>query len=80
MNLMSMNIGELECQLEDNLTNPSDEDDPYVVKYHVKENEVISFKFFISTKRLIYLSTSCAVFHADATYKLIWQGYPVLQF
>jgi hypothetical protein len=35
-------------------------------------------RLFLSTKRLLKLAKRAKVFQADATYKLIWQGFPVL--
>ncbi|CAF3436616.1 unnamed protein product [Rotaria socialis] len=36
------------------------------------------FRIFISTKRLLKLALNATKIHADATYRLIWQGFPVL--
>jgi hypothetical protein len=35
------------------------------------------FLFFVSTKRLIRIASTSKKIHADATYKLVWQGFPV---
>lgn len=37
-----------------------------------------NFRFFISSIRLLNIASSSSHINADATYKLIWQGYPVL--
>ena len=45
------------------------------------ENEDLDeskFRIFISTKRLLKLATKSNNIHADGTYKLIWEGMPVL--
>lgn len=36
-------------------------------------------RFFVSTKLLLKAAIGVEKIHSDATYKLIWQGYPVLQ-
>ncbi len=36
------------------------------------------FRFFVTTKRLLFNATISNKSHADATYKLIWQGFPCL--
>jgi hypothetical protein len=56
-----------EMDEEDEETESDDED--------TDEN---SFYIFISTKRLLKLASNSTKIHADATYKLIWQGFPVL--
>ena len=33
---------------------------------------------FVSTKRLLHLASLSRALHADATYKLVWEGFPVL--
>ena len=33
---------------------------------------------FLTTKRLISIATKTKIIHSDATYKLIWQGFPLL--
>lgn len=60
----------------------------FVVKYQVfldiEEEQAVEdyelgdqFRFFISTPRLIRLTSSIQyVIQADGTYKLCWQGFP----
>lgn len=43
-----------------------------------KEDENTTFRFAIGTKSLLKLATLATNFHADATYKLTSQGFPVL--
>ena len=69
---------------------PDDQDEPYFIDYQIKIDkndkitgaplkEVEKFRFAISTKRLLYLAAEHArVIQADSTYKLIWNGNPVL--
>lgn len=36
-------------------------------------------RFFLSTKHLLHLASQhCSLLQADATYKLVWLGFPVL--
>ena len=69
----------LQCQTCD--TVPEDSDSPFVV-HKICCNEESSnsyFKLFFTTKRLINLTALPRLaLHADATYKLIWNGFPVL--
>jgi hypothetical protein len=57
---------------------PEDADDPYIVSYKIEYEEPTLFRFFMSSKTLLGLSINAKHIHADATYKLIWQGFPVL--
>ena len=43
-----------------------------------KEESAPKFRYFVSTRRLLANASTCTNIHADATYKLIWQGFPVL--
>ena len=74
----SISLGELQAWLIENSKIPFDEHEPYVIAYHVYEGETPTFRFAISTKSLLKLTTLATNIHADATYKLIWQGFPVL--
>ena len=43
------------------------------------ENEDDIFRFFVSTRRLINFSSNLkTTIQTDATYKLVWQGFPIL--
>jgi hypothetical protein len=42
------------------------------------EDSMPKFRYFVSTRRLLANASTCTNIHADATYKLIWQGFPVL--
>jgi hypothetical protein len=78
-----ISLGELEKWFNDNSAVPDDEDAAYIVSstvtYEEEEGEgENSFQFFASTKRLIKQARDAKIIHADATYKLNWQGFPVL--
>ncbi len=36
------------------------------------------FRIFISSVRLLYIAAISSYIHADATYKLVWQGFSML--
>jgi hypothetical protein len=76
-----ISLGELEKWLKDHSQVPEDEDAAYIVSYFVtyeEEEGENTFQFFASTKRLIKHAQDAKIIHADATYKLNWQGFPVL--
>lgn len=88
-NIISM--GELEKWCNDNENVPIDENKAFVVSYEiiynneeyeddeeVEENEGNKFRIFISSLRLLNITSQASHINADATYKLIWQGFPVL--
>ena len=73
--------------MKSNLQN--DEDEPYIINYQIKIDdddaatgihiEKEKFRFSISTKRLLRIASRFArLIQADSTYKLIWNGNPVL--
>ncbi|GBM65566.1 hypothetical protein AVEN_169848-1 [Araneus ventricosus] len=59
---------------------PVEEDTPFVlgVNVEVDDGDKRDLKIVISTKRLLRLMIKTEGVQTDATYKLIWQGYPVL--
>lgn len=73
-----MSLGELENFCLQNSKVPDDVDAAFVVSYQVVYEEQPFFRFFVSTKTLLKLSCDANHIHADATYKLVWQGFPVL--
>lgn len=76
----NINLIVLKKWLEDNLIIPIDKTQPFVVNFTASLNEKNpGFRFFISTKQLLALAIKAPHVHADGTYKLTWQGYPVIQ-
>lgn len=78
-----ISLGDVESWCSSNNDVPEDEDKPFVAGYEVVVgadggNENNLFRFFVTTKRLIQTSLLSDKLHADATYKLIWQGFPVI--
>lgn len=74
----SISIGELEQFFIKNSAVPEDEKKAFIVSYEIQYNEPTYFRCLVSSKTLLKLSTNVKHIHVDATYKLIWQGYPVL--
>lgn len=72
---------DLKNWLEENSNIPADKTEPFIVNFNVSLNEKNpSFKFFASTKQLLALATLCNLHcNTDGTYKLVWQGYPIIQ-
>lgn len=77
-----LDFGLLGKWLKEKNTIPNDEHEPFVVDFNIHiddQNEMNSFfRFFVSTKFLLGIGKYSEKIHTDATYKLIWQGYPVL--
>lgn len=72
----TIHLGELHQILIDRSKVPDNNNDAFVVDYNVNYDENV-FKFFISSKQLLQLAINCTHLHADATYKILWQGFPV---
>lgn len=59
---------------------PDGETDPFVLNYEINsrdENDA-KFRFVISSKLLLKSAIGVQKLHCDATYKLNWNGFPVL--
>jgi len=69
------NIGELAALCE-NYANPASEDEPFVVDKMLISNPDGSptIRIFVSTQRLLGQCANADAIHADATYKLLWEG------
>jgi hypothetical protein len=84
----TISLGELEAWCQQNSCIPDDDDKPWVLKYQIEYEDEINnddddddddknkFRFFVTTKRLLFNSSISNKMHIDATYKLIWQGFP----
>lgn len=73
----TISLGELEQWLQDNSVLPEDPHQTFVIAYEISEGDA-AFRFVLSSKYLLKLACDVDILHADATYKFIWQGYPVL--
>lgn len=76
-NLIS--LGDLIKWLEQNTTFPVDEDECFVVDFdRSKPGENLWFQFAVSTPRLLKFCVGLKRLCIDATYKLNWNGFPVI--
>lgn len=77
-----LHFGTLQKWLKESSVIPKKDDEPFIVAYDVyvdEENiENSTFRFFVSTKLLLRQVINVSKFHTDATYKLVWQGFPIL--
>lgn len=76
-----INLAVLEKWLQDNSVVPIEKTEPFIVDYEVIPNEnqpnESQFRFMVSSRQLLELAININKIHTDATYKLIWQGFPV---
>ena len=77
-----MSASEIRNWCEEKTNVPIDPDEPFVLKYHVHADSAVveqqDLKIVISTKRLSSLTEKSLMVQTDGTFKLIWQGYPVI--
>lgn len=61
---------------------PGDLDKAYVFSFDLADEELCKdlpvFRVLFSTRRLLQTGLQGRYWHVDATYKIVWQGYPVL--
>ena len=77
----TITIGELKQWCIEHADIPLDDDTPFAGSHNVDYDEHIgeqTIQIFFTTKRLIQLTVHATHVCTDGTYKLIWQGYPVL--
>jgi len=86
----TITLGKLEQWCFESCQTTLDIDTPFVVSYEVMYPDEFNdeedfdghagsiFRIFISTRRLLTTSSTSTKIHADATYKLVWQGFPIL--
>lgn len=75
-----INCGTLEKWLEENSALPDSDTQPFVLNYEMNyENEAnIEFRFIVSNKLLLKQAIGSRNLHSDATYKILWHGFPIL--
>lgn len=60
----------------------NEEDKPFIVDIEhtnqLDEYDTIWFRYFVTTRRLLRIAIDAQNFHADATYKLTFHGYPLI--
>lgn len=77
----TISLGQLSKWLQGKSLVPNDENEGFVINYEVgfdDEEGDNYFRFFISSKKLLETASQSKILHADGTYKLVWQGFPVL--
>lgn len=86
----TISMGELNewCESKSNI--PINDDEAFILYHEIGDNDEYEdiedddqnskqyVRFCISTKRLLQIASISTAVHADTTYKLNWQGYPVL--
>ncbi|XP_035712736.1 uncharacterized protein LOC118437652 isoform X1 [Folsomia candida] len=72
-----VSLGDLEKQLSALLTEPTSQDQTILVG-KIIDFEKKTFHFMLSTPRLMQVLTFGDCLHADGTYKLVWENFPVL--
>ncbi|XP_043210565.1 uncharacterized protein LOC122375318 [Amphibalanus amphitrite] len=73
----TMNYAELREWCESHSEVPDDEDEPYVIDWASSADRG-HFRVQFTTRKLLRLAAKSDVVHVDATYKLNWNGCPVL--
>ena len=75
-------MADLRSACADKSEPPTDIDEPYITKYHIPDSpradSEFKFGFFITTKKLSGILDQATILHADGTYNLNWNGFPVL--
>ena len=73
-----MSYGELARWVNENISTPDNEHEPYVIDYVIEVNDKLPkssiVRIAISTQYLLKIALKRKHICADATYKLIWQG------
>lgn len=74
-----VSIGNINEWAEAKHTIPEDETTAFVLNYDSSESEAESkyFRFIMSSKLMLQNATKSDIIQIDATYKLIWNGFPV---
>lgn len=75
-----ISCGTLEKWLEENTAVPDSDTQPFILSYEMNyENEAnVEFRFFVTAKLLLKQAIGSRNVHSDATYKILWQGFPIL--
>ena len=80
----TISLNELDTWCREHSSIPEDKDESFVVNYctnaleiDIENEDMPCFNVIISTKRLLEKTFSKHI-HADSTYKLVWEGMPVI--
>lgn len=78
----AVSIADMEKFVNEHNMVPEDDDTPFVVNFMCSPPQALSnekfFRMFFSTKRLLKYALLSKILHADGTYQILVQGYPVL--
>jgi hypothetical protein len=78
----SVSATELRTWCDERKSIPEDLDEPFVVASTIHAESTLleeqDLKIVFSTKRLLSIARKLRMIQADATYKLLWQGFPVI--
>ena len=72
-----LSLGELEAKCIDSSEVPIDHDEAYVVQTSIDYDNA-TFTVIFSTKRLLENAARCRVLCIDATYKVTYEGFPLI--
>jgi hypothetical protein len=68
------------CEKHKNV--PAELDEPFVLACHIHAESFVveeqDLKIVISTRRLLSLARKSRMMQTDGSYKLVWQGYPII--
>ena len=69
-------------KIENHIEVPDNDIEAYIPYYNIQDDvdqaDKTRFCIIFSTKRLLSFLTKSSTLHIDATYRLNWQGYPVM--
>lgn len=73
----TVSLGELEtwCESHSEFPDIDNLDEAFVQNYFIDEND---FRIFVTTRRLLCFIELSNIVTTDATYKLVWQGFPCI--
>lgn len=78
----SISATDLRTRCQEMASIPNDADEPFVLAHHIDADSQLAedqdLKIVFTTKRLLSIAEKSRTIQADATYKLLWQGYPVI--
>lgn len=75
-----MTLNELQKYVEENMNVPDGDDEPFALNFERSgaDEEEEWLRYVVSTKRLLRTAIVAQNFHADSTYKICIEGFPLL--
>lgn len=74
-----VSLGALNTWLFEKSVVPENDNEPFILKFETSaplDNDLY-FRFAVTSKYLLSIALKSKILHADATYKMNWQGFPV---